>query len=189
MLEKLKAYANEQHVPIITDEGLDFLLKLIKSQHVNHVLEIGSAIGYSALAMAKLGIQIDTIERDYDMIIEAKKNISLYDHQGLINLIEADALTYNGPLKSYDLIFIDAAKSQYMTLFNRYQEYLKDDGIIVCDNLYFHHLDINKVTNRHTKGLLKKLEKFRHFLINNKDFETEFIAQGDGLSVSKRVTS
>ncbi len=186
MLETLKQYANDYQVPIITDEGLDVLLDVIRKNNIKHVLEIGSAIGYSALAMASLGVSVDTFERDEDMIKEAKKNIKLYDEHHLVNLITADALTYDGALKTYDLIFIDAAKSQYMRFFEKYSQHLSEDGVIVCDNLYFHHLDIDVVTNKHTKALLKKLAKFRSFLEQHQTFETTFIAKGDGLSLSKR---
>lgn len=187
MLDALKTYAKEHDIPIISDEGLDYVLALITKRRVKHVLEIGSAIGYSAIAMASLGVYVDTIERDHTMLEQAKKNIALYDASNHIHLIAADALTYKVPQRRYDLIFIDAAKSQYMRLFEKYQACLTDKGIIVCDNLYFHHLDVNIVTNRHTKGLLRRLETFRQFLINHQTFKTEFIALGDGLSVSQRI--
>ena len=137
--------------------------------------------------MVAVDVEIDTIERDDNMIRHAKHYMASHKNGHRIHLIEADALTYNGPLGMYDLIFIDAAKSQYIKFFEKYKKHLKPNGFIVCDNLFFHHLDIKKVKNRHTKGLLKRLEKFRHFLATNKEFDTDFIATGDGLSVSKRV--
>lgn len=183
----IKAEAVKLGIPIIEDGGLAYLLKLIEEHHVKNILEIGTAIGYSALQMAAFDVSIDTIERDEDMITHAKRYIAAHKNGHKINLIEADALTYKGSLKTYDLIFIDAAKSQYMTLFNHYKQYVSPDGMIVCDNLFFHHLDIDKVKNKHTKALLKKIKKFREFLADNKTFDTAFITVGDGLSVSKRV--
>ncbi len=188
-LDDIKAEALKLGIPIIEDEGLAFILKLIEEQHVKSILEIGTAIGYSALQMAAFDVNIDTIERDKKMIAYAKKNFSLHKHGSRINLIESDALTYDGPLGTYDLIFIDAAKSQYINFFKHYKLYLNDGGVIICDNIFFHHLDINQVKNRHTRGLLKRLKAFRDFLVHHKTFDTRFITVGDGLSVSKRVKS
>ncbi len=185
----IKQEAIRLGVPIIADDGLAFLLKLIEDLQVKNILEIGTAIGYSAIQMAAFDVEIDTIERDDEMISYAKQYIAAHKNGHRIRLIEADALTYSGPLGMYDLIFIDAAKSQYLKFFERYQKQLKPNGVIVCDNLFFHHLDIKKVKNRHTKGLLKRLERFKSFLANHQEFKTEFIAIGDGLSVSKRVIS
>lgn len=185
MLEQLKAYAILNNIPIICDEGLLFLEKAIKEHHVKKVLEIGTAIGYSALAMTTFGCHVDTMERDLYMLELAKKNIKLYDAEHQITLIEADALYYNGDLKTYDLIFIDAAKAQYLKFFEKYQHYLSPNGIIICDNLSFHHLDKTKV-NRNTRQLIIKLEKFKTFLENHKEFQTEFFDLGDGMSLTKR---
>ena len=186
-LKDLKQEALKLGIPIIEDEGLAYLLKLIEQKHIKNILEIGTAIGYSALQMAAFDVEIDTIERDEHMIKHAKRFIANHKNGHRIRLIEADALTYKGPLGSYDLIFIDAAKSQYKRFFEHYSTFLNEDGIIVCDNLFFHHLDKNKVKNRHTRALLKRLEDFRIFLAQNDTWTTEFIAVGDGLSVSKRV--
>ena len=187
MLNQIKTFAKENHVPIISDEGLIFLLQIIKEHQVKNVLEIGTAIGYSAIAMQTLGCVVDSFERDQEMINLAKENIKIYHLEQKVRIIEADALLYNGSLnKIYDLIFIDAAKAQYQKFFEKYQTYLKDDGVIICDNLSFHHLDKTKV-NRNTRQLLIKLENFREFLINNASFKTDFYDIGDGMSVSKRM--
>ncbi len=186
MFEDIKKYAKENRVPIIFDEGLDFLLDIIKKESVHHVLEIGSAIGYSALCMASLGVEVDTIERNPEMIAKAKEHLKKYDLMHNVRLIEADALLYNGSLKSsYDLIFIDAAKAQYIKFFEKYKPYLSPTGMIVSDNLSFHHLDKTKV-NRNTRQLINKIEKFVDYLKNNDEFHTEFFEIGDGMSISKR---
>ncbi len=185
MLASLKLYATENHVPIICEDGLLFLESLIEAHHIKHILEIGTAIGYSALAMASLGCTVDTIEKDSYMIELAKKNFEVYDVNQQIKLIESDALTYDGELKIYDLIFIDAAKAQYQRFFEKYMPYLKPQGIIVCDNLKFHDLKPENV-NRHTKQLLRKIESFKTFLQEHSDYETSFYDHGDGMSVSQR---
>ena len=182
----LKAYALEQKVPIITDEVFDFLKSFIEQNQIKDVLEIGTAIGYSALAMASFGCYVTTFERDEFMIDEAKKHFDLFEEGERVTLLPFDALTYDQNLGMFDLIFIDAAKSQYETFFNKYKHFLKQGGYIVCDNLHFHHLDPSKV-NRHTQALLKKLEKFKVFLKEHTEFETTFYDFGDGVSVSKRI--
>ena len=188
-LKEIKLQAQKLGIPIIEDEGLAYVLNLIQARHVKTILEIGTAIGYSALEMAAFDVSIDTMERDPEMIKLAKHHIEHHEYGHRVHLIEADAKDYKGPLKTYDLIFIDAAKSQYLRFFEKYQTHLSLHGVIVCDNLYFHHLDANVVTNRHTKGLLKRLENFRHYLENHQQFKTTFVSVGDGLSISERVTS
>ncbi len=186
MLEELKEYAKENNVPIMFDEGIDFLLYVIRKENVKTVLEIGSAIGYSALAMSSLGVDVDTMERNEEMILKAKENLLKYDKEHHVRLIEADALLYNGELKSsYDLIFIDAAKAQYIKFFDKYSPYLSANGVIVSDNLLFHRLDKTKV-NRNTRQLIGKIEKYVEFLKNNEAFDTTFYELGDGVSISRR---
>ncbi len=182
-LSFLKAYALEKRIPIITDEALALIEAEIKKHHVKDVLEIGTAIGYSALAIASFGCHVDTLERDEYMIEEAKRHFDRYDENHQITLYPFDALTYQLPEKTYDLIFIDAAKSQYQTFFNK--------GDFLCpffllDNLNFHHLDPANV-NRHTQGLLRKLDVFKRFLAEHPHFKTEFYDLGDGTSLSVRI--
>lgn len=183
-LSLVKKYAKENNVPIILDEGLALLKKTIETYHVKDALEIGSAIGYSALSMASFGVYVDTIERDPRMYKVAMQNIGTYDTEKRVRLIFADATSYDGIDKTYDLIFIDAAKSKYHVFFDRYKKYLNKGGIIVCDNMNFHNLDRSKVTRR-TRQLLEKLDTFKEELQKNKDFETIFYNDGDGMSVSR----
>ena len=185
MFDRIKQYAKDHQIPIIQDEGLLFLKDIIKQYHIKDVLEIGTAIGYSALQMTSCGCYVDTIERDLVMIELAKNNIKNYDDEHQINLIEANALSFDGHLRSYDMIFIDAAKAQYKKFFEKYVPYLKPNGIVICDNLNFHHLDQKKV-NRNTRQLLRKLSEFKTFLIEHQDFETTFFEVGDGMSLTKR---
>ncbi len=185
MLEEIKQYAKDYQVPIICEDGLLFLSKVIDEYHVKQVLEIGTAIGYSALAMASLGCKVDTMERNQAMIDLAQKNLEIYDIDHQVYLIAADALTYHGELKKYDLIFIDAAKAQYQRFFEKYMPYLNPNGVVVCDNLRFHDLKPENV-NRHTKQLLRKIETFKSFLSLHPEFETTFFEHGDGMSLSQR---
>jgi predicted O-methyltransferase YrrM len=186
MIDELKEIAIRDHVPILSDDGLDLVATLIKAYGVQTVLEIGTAIGYSAISMASLGVSVDTIERADEMISEAEKHVRIYDTNRMVRLIYADALTYEGLNGSYDMIFIDAAKAQYRRLFEKYEKHLNPQGIIVCDNMRFHDLKPENVS-RHTRQLLKKIAMFKTFLQGHDGFETTFFDHvGDGMSVSRR---
>jgi predicted O-methyltransferase YrrM len=181
----LKTYATINNIPIISDEGMLFIKNLIQKHQIKHVLEIGTAIGFSAIEMASFGVYVDTFERDQMMILKAKETINAYHFQHQIRLIEADALLYEGDLAFYDMIFIDGAKAQYQKFFEKYEKNLRPQGIIVCDNLFFHNLDPQKVS-KNTRQLITKIERFKVFLKQNERFDTNFYALGDGMSVSMR---
>ena len=184
ILKELKEYALLHKVPIIKDEGLDFLLKNIQKYNVKRVLEIGTAIGYSAIAMSKYA-SVLTIERNKEMINEAIKNFKKANSSN-ITLIEGDALEVEVD-GEFDLIFIDAAKAQYEKFFNKYTKLLKKGGLVICDNLSFHGLVQNKEENmsRNLRSLVRKIEAFNSFLLNNQDYETHIYYEiGDGVSLS-----
>lgn len=185
MISDLKAYALEHNIPIITDEALTYIQAYVLKHEVKEILEIGTAYGYSAVSLASQTTHVDTFERDVLRIKEAqiwidrlKANVTLYAE---------DALTFDGLDKKYDLIFIDAAKSQYENLFNKFQNLLNPGGVVICDNINFHNLSVETVHNRRTKSLLKKLDKFKIFLNEHPGFDTQFLNIGDGLSVSRRI--
>lgn len=187
---ELKKYAKENHVPIILDEGLDFLLETIKKHNVKDVLEIGTAIGYSAINMALIGATVTSIERDPKMYEQAIINVKDFNLTDKIEIIFSDALTPNLVNKEYDLLFIDAAKGQYEKFFNLYTPYLKKGGIVVCDNMNFHELtkveDLSTLS-RGVRGLVKKLNNFKTFLINNHKYKTTFYEIGDGITLSIKL--
>lgn len=185
MIDELKTFAKDHHIPIISDDGLLFILDAIKKHQVKDVLEIGTAIGYSAIAMALFGVNVDTIERNSEMQTLAKKHIEAFKLENHIHLICADAMDYVMPDKAYDMIFIDAAKAQYKRFFEKYSRYLKPEGIIICDNLNFHHLD-PKIVNRNTRQLIGKIEAFKTFVTSHPDYLTELNDIGDGMSISIR---
>lgn len=188
-IRRLEEYAKENNVPIMMKDGIEFLTQYIKENNVKTILEIGSAIGYSAIRMALVDkdIEVTTIERDTNRYEEAVKNIKEFNLENQIDLINADALEYNTE-KQFDLIFIDAAKAQYIKFFEKYKTNLKQNGTIISDNLDFHGLVKNPelTTNRNTKQLVRKINTYIEFLKENKEFKTEFISLGDGIGISKR---
>ena len=188
-IESIKAYALENQVPIIKDAGLAFLLEQIKQFNVSSILEIGTAIGYSAIMMAQTGSNVVTIERDPKMYEEAQKNINSLNLTDKIKVIHADALMAFDQVKDnqFDLLFIDAAKAQYQKFFDIYTPLVKKGGIVVCDNLEFHGLVANpdlSNCSRSLRALFRKLRNFRESLANNEAFQTKFYSIGDGMSVS-----
>jgi len=190
---EMENYANEHNVPIIEKDSIAFIMKYIKSHNIKNVLEIGSAIGYSAILMASSSqdVYVTTIERDETRYMECLKNVKACGLDKKINVVYQDALEVNLSNVEYDLIFIDAAKGQYTKFFEKFKYFLTKDGTIITDNLKFHgHVGrSNKIESRNLRSLVKKIEGYIEFLQNNTEFETKFYDVGDGISVSTRVTS
>jgi len=192
-ISDIKKYAKQEAVPIIKDETQQFICEKIeeiaKTKKEVHVLEIGTAIGYSAIQFARSAenVFVTTIEIDIDRHLKAQQNVSDSGLESRITTIYGDALVY--PLEgSFDLIFIDAAKAQYIKFFEKYKANLTEEGIIVSDNLSFHGMveDLSLTNNYSTKKLVKKIQKYIDFLKSNEAFVTEFYKCGDGISVSRR---
>jgi predicted O-methyltransferase YrrM len=188
-MKAIERYADENNVPIMDKNGLKFLIDYIKFNNVKSVLEIGSAIGYSAInmALASLNVTVTTIERDEVRYLEAIKNIKRFNLDKRINLILADALDINIE-EQFDLIFIDAAKGQYIKFFEKYASNVKNDGTIISDNIYFHGFveQVDRIEKKNLRQLVDKIKKYILFLQENKEFKTKFFRVGDGIAVSKR---
>lgn len=189
-LKEIEEYAKVNNIPIMLEDGIDFLTNYIKENNIKNVLEIGSAIGYSAIKIALINknIKVTTIERDETRYNEAVKNINSLNLNEQIDIILADALEIDIKDK-YDLIFIDAAKSQYIKFFEKYKLNLNDNGVIISDNLSFHGLveDETKTNNRNTKQLVRKIRKYIDFLRENNEYKTEFIEIGDGIAITRKI--
>lgn len=186
----IEQYAKDNNVPIMLPDGIEFLLNYIKENNVKTILEIGTAIGYSAIRMALISsdIKVTTIERDIDRYNEAIKNISDFSLENQINVIYADAFDVDLSEK-FDLIFIDAAKSQYIKFFEKFKYNLNETGTIISDNLEFHGLVENKENvslSRNVRGLVRKINEYVTFLKDNREFKTDFYSIGDGIGVSVR---
>lgn len=187
---ELKTYAKEHHVPIIVDEGLALLEQIIRIAKPKHILEIGTAIGYSAIRMARIcGSKVTTIERDSTMITMATKTIERSGYQDFIQVVSSDALEAFDLVKDtiYDLIFIDAAKAQYQNFFNLYTPLLSSHGIVVSDNMSFHGLvreeNLNAMS-RSVRGLVRKLSRYQDFILNHPNYHTSIFELGDGVAIS-----
>ncbi len=191
MIREIKQYAKENNIPIMVDDGIEFLTTFIIKNDINKILEIGTAIGYSAIMMAlsNPNLKITTIERDESRYMEALKNIKHFNLEDRITLIFNDAL--NMKLEdTFDLIFIDAAKGQNINFFNRYETNLNEHGFIITDNMKFHgYLDKKEeeIESRNLRGLVRKIKEYRLFLEDNKEYNTMFYDNiGDGIAVTSK---
>lgn len=189
IIRDIEKHAENKGIPIIEKESIEFLKEYIKLNNIKNILEIGTATGYSAINMALVDedVVITSIEKDNERYIQAIKNIKKLKLDNRIILVLQDALLFDTDDK-YDLIFIDAAKSQYVKYFERFSKYLNDKGAIISDNIKFHGLvgaDKSSMS-RNVRGIISKLEIYINFLKNNRAFKTRFFDIGDGLAISKR---
>jgi predicted O-methyltransferase YrrM len=188
-LLEMEEYALENNVPIIEKDSIAFIMKFIKTNGIKSVLEIGSAIGYSAILMASSSadVTVTTIERDESRYMECLKNVKKCGLDKKINVVYQDALEVNLPNEvKYDLIFIDAAKAQNTKFFEKFKYFLTDDGAIITDNINFHgYVGESKMLDKsNLKSLVEKIEEYVEFLKTNPEFDTKFYDYGDGLAVS-----
>lgn len=187
--KQIEKYAKEHNVPIMQKPGIEFLSRYITENNVKNILEIGSAIGYSAIKMALVNdkVKVTTIEKDDERYLMAIKNIKDFNLEKRITLVHADALdiTLEG---KYDLIFIDAAKGQYIKFFDKYSKNLSKNGVIISDNMEFHGLveQEERIPSKNLRQLVNHIRDYIEFLKNNTEFDTTFYKIGDGISVSCR---
>lgn len=189
MFDELEEYAKCNNIPIMLKDGIEYMCNYIKENNIKNILEIGSAIGYSAIRMAMVDddIFVTTIEKDINRYNIAVSNIKKYNLENRIKILNEDALesVIDG---KFDLIFIDASKGNNINFFNRYKVNLNDNGVIITDNLSFHGLVENesKIVTKNQKGIVKKIKNYLGFLESNEEFDTIYIPIGDRISISKK---
>lgn len=188
-MEELEIYAKENKIPIMQKDGILYLTNYIKENKVKDILEIGSAIGYSSIMMAKVdkSIRVTTIEKDKDRYTVAVSNINKYNLNEQIKIINKDATEVEFDNK-FDLIFIDASKGKNTLFFNKFKDNLKKNGTIITDNLSFHGLveDPTLIKTKNQKGIVNKIKGFIDFLDSNSEFVTEYVKIGDTIAISRR---
>ena len=187
---KIEEYALLENVPILRKEGVEFLLNFIEEKHIKTALEIGTAIGYSALKMSTMGVNVTTIERDADRYKIAKENIESSIFKDKITLVFGDALETKIDGK-YDLIFIDAAKGKNKEFLNIYKNNLNNNGYILIDNMDFHGLvgKSKEIKKRRVRSLVRKIEDFISYMDNQTEFKVTKINVGDGLYLLERTNN
>lgn len=188
-LKKIKKKALEEHIPIIMDDTLEVISKYLKDLKPKKILEIGTAVGYSAICFSEYidenGI-IDTIERDTERIKEAKENIKKAEVVDKINLYEGDAVEILPTLnEKYDVIFIDAAKGKYPFFLEESLRMLSENGIIFADNILYKGYVMSDYNKHKQRTAVTNLRKYIKETTENPNLKTEILEVGDGLAITK----
>ena len=187
-LVEIKNKAIEEHIPIIMDDTLQTIRKYLKNKKVDRFLEIGTAVGYSAICFTEFlsddGI-IDTIEREKERVEEAKINIKNMNLEDKIKIYEGDALEILPELKEkYDVVFIDAAKGKYPFFLNQALRLINHNGIIFADNILYKGYVMSDYNKHKQRTAVRNLREYIKEVSENPNLETEILEVGDGLAVS-----
>ena len=188
-LEKIKQKAIEEHIPIIMDDTLEVIDKILKEIKPTRILEIGTAVGYSAMCFSEYlhpNGKIDTIERDVERIEEAKLNIEKVGVKDKINIYEGDAVEILPTLnEKYDVVFIDAAKGKYPFFLKEALRMIKSNGVILADNILYKGYVMSDYNKHKQRTAVRNLREYIKEVSENPNIETEILDVGDGLAISK----
>jgi predicted O-methyltransferase YrrM len=190
-LRDIKQKAIDDLVPIMSDESIDFIVTSLQKYQCKSVLEVGTAVGFSALSIASLipDIKITTIERDESRYAQAIKNIEKIDFRHQVSSVLADAHDYQCT-QTFDALIIDAAKAQNKTFFDRFFPFIKPRGIVIVDNLDFHGHNKNAETltdRRNLRQMVNKIRAFEDYVNNREDLVVERVLIGDGMMLIQRI--
>lgn len=189
---EIEEYAKEHGVPIMELVGMEAMLQFLRLVQPKSILEVGTAIGYSATRMAKAlpDVRIVTIERDKIRYDKAIENIDKMQLQEQITVIFGDALETGdivGKYGPFDCIFIDAAKGQYTRFFELYSPMLSPNGVVFSDNVLFRGLVAkNTIEERRQRSLVEKIKGYNKWLMNHTEFDTTILTVGDGIAISRK---
>lgn len=189
LLREMEEYAEKQAVPISQPESIRLLEVIIKIANAKKILEVGSAIGYSAIRMSLANdAEVTTIELSEEMASIARENIKRANLSDKITLLLGDAREVLPTLcGEYDLIFVDAAKGQYAEFFKESERLLRPRGILVSDNVLYKGMTATDELLVHRKiTLVRRLRAYLEMLKENKAFATALIPIGDGVALSFR---
>ena len=188
-LEKIKQKALEEHIPIIMDDTLEVVDKILKEIKPKRILEIGTAVGYSAMCFSEYlqkDGKIDTIERDKERIAEARINIKNVGVEDKINIYEGDAVEILPTLnEKYDVVFIDAAKGKYPFFLNQALRIINKNGIILADNVLYKGYVMSDYNKHKQRTAVRNLREYIKEVTENPNIQTEILEVGDGLAISK----
>ncbi|MBY6267840.1 O-methyltransferase [Parageobacillus thermoglucosidasius] len=192
-IKEMERYAKQHRIPIMEIAGIEAMLQLLKIAKPKKILEIGTAIGYSAIRMAKAlpDANIVTIERDRERYERALFYINKTGTGGQIRAIFGDALDVYDDVAEhapFDVIFIDAAKGQYQRFFQMYEPLLQEGGIIITDNVLFKGLVAMEepIENKRIRQLVSKIRRYNEWLFGQTDYETVILPIGDGIAISRK---
>ncbi len=194
ILKEMEEYAIQNSVPIIQKETAKFLELMVSIKKPDSILELGTAIGYSAILMSmvtKKSSKIVTIERDLNMIDRAKENINKYGFDRSIEIIHGDCMDILENMEGkYDIIFMDAGKGHYNHFLPNCLRLLDKDGIIIADNVLFRGMVASKeLVKRRKITIVKRMRSYLELVSKDEELITSVIPMGDGIAVTKRRNS
>ena len=188
-LAKIKEKALSEHIPILMDDTLEVIDKILKDIKPKKMLEIGTAVGYSAMCFSNYldeGGTIDTIERDHDRVEEAKENIKKVGVEDKINILEGDAVEILPTLNNkYDAVFIDAAKGKYPFFLEQSKRMLNKNGIIFADNILYKGYVMSDYNKHKQRTAVRNLREYIKEVTEDENCKTEILEVGDGLAISR----
>ena len=189
-LGKIKQKALEDKIPIIMDDTLEVIDKILSKDKPEKILEIGTAVGYSAICFSKYlkeNGRIDTIEREEDRVIQANENIKRAEVEEKINILFGDAVEILPTLNDkYDVIFIDAAKGKYPFFLKEALRMLADNGIILADNVLYKGYVMSDYNKHKQRTAVRNLREFLKELDENEELEVKVLEVGDGLAIARK---
>ena len=188
LLKDIEKYGRDNKIPILLDESLDFITAKLDKIKPHRVLEIGTAIGFSAINFSKYldeGGRIDTIEIESLRVEQALENIKMVGVEDKIRVMEGDALDILPYLnEKYDVIFIDASKGKYNEFFEHALRLVKVGGWIIADNVLYKGMVMSDYNKHKQRTAVNKLRAFIDSVMSNERLESELFDIGDGLTVS-----
>ena len=184
----VKQNALENHIPIIMDDTLEVIAGILKKIKPQNILEIGAAVGYSAMCFSEYlqeNGKIDTIERDEERIQQAKENFVKVGVQDKINLYEGDAIEILPTLnEEYDVVFIDAAKGKYPFFLEQALRMLNKNGVIIADNVLYKGYVMSDYNKHKQRPAVRNLREYIARVNEDANLDTEILEVGDGLAIS-----
>lgn len=192
-LDQLELQAKKDRVPIIRKEMQSFLKVLLQIKKPTKILEVGTAVGFSALLMAKYtpeDTRIVTIEKYEKRIPVAKANFQAAGMDHRITLLEGDALEILREMEdSFDFIFMDAAKGQYIHFYPEVMRLLAPEGILVSDNVLQEGdlIESHFAVERRNRTIYKRMREYLYVLKHDERLETSILPVGDGAAVSYKM--
>jgi predicted O-methyltransferase YrrM len=190
-LFQIKEKALNDNIPILQDESLELIETILSIKKPNKILEVGTAVGYSAICFSKYldkNGSILTIEINEDRYKEALNNIDKLNLSSSIKVVNDDAVKYLEDLnEKFDVIFIDAAKGQYINFLNQAKRLIEKNGIIIADNVFFKGRVLNGYNEHKHRTAVNRLREYIDNIKEDKDFKSTVLNVGDGVAISVKI--